>query len=109
MVIKRRSPNYPGIDLEEAEYYGSGIIAAPFSFQTDVFGSYYIFKSDFGALTEGRAASIGISEYGNKHYYEAEEEFSVTVNGRITLTMDLSSLPNGEVSLDHLECTRKLL
>lgn len=31
-----------------------------------------------------------MSEYDNKHYFEAEEEFNLLIKGAISLTVDLS-------------------
>lgn len=96
-------PSDIGLDFDVAEYYGNGIIAIPFEFEMDVVADYYIFKSDFFTLSDERANTINISEYDNRHYFEAEEEFSLTVSGRIAVTFNLLQVPNGETILNYLD------
>ena len=72
------------IRTAEAEYYGEGLFVVPVEFSTDCEVSYAVFKMDFWTLSEERAEQISISEL-NKHYYDAEEEFSLRVEASISL------------------------
>lgn len=102
MISMLDVPTNIGIDFEQVEYYGGGVIVAPFEFQMTVIAYYYIFKSDYYALDEKRAESISVSEYNNRHYYEAEEEFNLAVRGEIVITLDLASVPQGENVTNHI-------
>lgn len=82
-------PSSGGLDWASAEYYGSGIVTVPLEFKTEVLADYYIFKSDWYALGEERASTISISEYDNRHYFEAQEEFELLVSGAIALSLDV--------------------
>ncbi len=102
MISMLDVPTIIGIDFEQAEYYGGGVIVAPFGFEMSVLGHYYIFKSDYYILDEKRAESISVSEYDNRHYYEAEEEFNLAVRGELAITLDLASVPQGENITSHI-------
>lgn len=83
-------PEDAGLIWGDAEYYGSGIVNIPFEFEMTTLAYYYIFKPDWYSMDENRADSIGISEYGNRHYFEAEEEFEVIVQGAIAISLDIT-------------------
>lgn len=83
-------PSGAGLLWDEIEYYGQGIISIPFQFEMEALADYYIFKSDWYSLDDEIAKSISVSEYDNKHYFEAEEEFNLLIDGAISLTVDLS-------------------
>lgn len=95
-------PSDAGLVWDGAEYYGSGIISIPFEFEMTVLADYYIFKSDWYGIDEKRAASISISEYDNKHYFEAEEEFKLSVKGSIAISLDLSEVAHDENLIESL-------
>lgn len=92
-----------GLDWEEAEYYGDGIISVPFDFNTWVLAGYYIFKGDYYSIDEDRMEHIGISEYGNRHYYEAQEEFQLNVIGKLALSLDLAALEHDNFFIQNLD------
>lgn len=95
-------PPDAGLVWDGAEYYGSGIISIPFEFEMTVLADYYIFKSDWYCIDEKRATSISISEYGNKHYFEAEEEFNLSVKGAIAISLDLSEVAHDANLIESL-------
>lgn len=70
--------------FDQLSYFGEGTFGLPFSFTAIVYATYYIFKSDYWALPEEK--QVGISDH-NDHYFEAEEEFEVCVNGMLKLSM----------------------
>jgi hypothetical protein len=92
-----------GLKWDEAEYYGSGVISIPFEFEMTATADYYIFKSDYYCMDEKRAESIGISEYDNRHYFEAEEEFRLVVSGSIAVSLDFTRVPHEGEFLEHLD------
>jgi len=83
-------PENAGLMWEEALYYGSGIVDIPFEFEMTTLVYYHIFKADWYIIDEERAKSISVSEYGNRHFFEAEEEFEVFVKGSIAISLDIS-------------------
>ena len=103
MISMLDVPEDVGLDFDEAEYYGKGVIPLPFEFEMEILATYYIFKSDYYCLNEERAKNISVSEYDNRHYFKAEEDFSLTVTGRIAVTVDFSKVPHGESLIDHLD------
>lgn len=92
-----------GLKWDEAIYYGSGVLSIPFEFEMTATADYYIFKSDYYCMDEKRAESIGISEYDNRHYFEAEEDFRLVVSGSIAISLDLTRVPHEGVLLEHLD------
>jgi hypothetical protein len=103
--------------FEIAKYYGDGLILIPFYLDVDCLLSYHIFKVDYYTMDEKRALQISVSEYDNKHYFSAEEEYELTVYG--FLSIDLSSetiekveekmknfkelLTNSSITIDSIE------
>ena len=96
-------PSNIGLDIEAAEYYGSGVIEIPFKFKMPVVADYYIFKPDYYVLDEKRAEGISVIEYDNRHYFEAEENLDVEVCGKIVITLDLSSVTKGKNIIEYLD------
>lgn len=96
-------PTNIGLDFEESEYYGGGVIVVPFEFEMTVIADYYIFKSDYYVLDEKRAESISVSEYDNRHYYEAGEEFNLAVRGKIAISLYLATVPPGKKVSDYID------
>lgn len=92
-----------GLDWDHAEYYGDGIISVPFDFNTWVLAGYYIFKGDYYTIDEDRMEHIGISEYGNRHYYQAQEEFQLNIVGKLALSLDLGVIDHDDLLIDNLE------
>lgn len=95
-------PEDAGLIWGEAVYYGSGIVDIPFKFEMTTLVYYHIFKSDWYIIDEERAKSINVSEYGNRHYFEAEEEFDVLVKGSIALSLNLSKAETDAKFLEEL-------
>lgn len=88
-------PTNGGLIWDEAEYYGDGVISMPFEFEMTALADFYIFKSDWYCMPEDQSSKISISEYDNKHYFEAEQEFELHVRGTIAISLDLSSAAHG--------------
>ena len=95
--------NELNLTIDEAEYYGDGMIIIPFSCNIDVLAEYWIFKSDYYTISEKRIRTINIEEYGNRHYYEAEENFELNVHGYVSINFELSSVPKTDSFFKHLK------
>lgn len=97
------SYDYPeniAIDFTEAAYYGDGQLGLPFSCAINVSAIYYIFKSDFYALDEEDMPSV--SDH-NDHYFEAESEFEVIVQGTISLNVQLDKVADDKEIEEYLD------
>ncbi|MCC3798592.1 PIN domain-containing protein [Vibrio parahaemolyticus] len=75
------------LDLDNLLYYGSGSVGVPFELEIDVCAYYYIFKADY----YGMEFPPSVSDH-NDHYFEAEDEFRVTVQGIATVKFDRDNL-----------------
>lgn len=75
------------IQTTEVGYYGEGLFVVPVEFSIDCLISYAIFKMDFWTLSEEKAKYISISEL-NDHYYDAEEDYSLSVEASISLDFE---------------------
>lgn len=80
--------------FDEMNYYGNGEFGIPFSLQINVVAYYYIFKSDY-YISDDHSPSISDL---NDHYFEAEDEFYVSVDGIISLHIDVEN-----INLDEFE------
>ena len=81
------------LELDNLLYYGSGIVGIPFQLEINVDAYYYIFKADY----YGMEYPPSVSEH-NDHYYEAEDEFYVTVQGVAIITFDRDNLDFADFS-----------
>ncbi|HEH9409931.1 PIN domain-containing protein [Aeromonas salmonicida] len=75
------------LDLNGVAYYGSGNVSIPFEVEMYVYACYYIFKADYYGLDNPPS----VSDH-NDHYFEAEEEFRVKVNGIASVMFDRDKL-----------------
>ncbi len=80
-------------DFDEAAYFGDGEFGIPFSATLYVTGFYYLFKGDV-YRSEGR--SVRLSDH-NDHYYEAEEQFEVVVQGLVKVSCSRDSIDLDEI------------
>jgi hypothetical protein len=90
-------------DFNKVEYLGGGTVLLPFSCKVDAYVDFYIFKSDYYCLSDERMNSISTSEYGNDHYYLAQERLELNVAGKVSITFDLESLKSDESVLDNFD------
>ena len=47
--------------------------------------------------------SVRVSEYDNKHYFEAEEYFDLFVCGSLSINFDLGDLEDSKAVLDNFD------
>lgn len=92
---------YEAEDIElhykELSYYGNGQFGIPFSLRIIVTATYYIYKSDYYCMDASEEYVPSVSEH-NDHYFEAEDEFEVTVEGMVSITID-----KGNINLENFE------
>ena len=80
------------LDFEEAFYFGDGQFGIPFSLKMGVQAYYYIFKSDYFSMQNPPS----VSDH-NDHYYEAEGDFEVRVEGIAELSIDKKNVNIEEI------------
>jgi hypothetical protein len=78
-------------DFDDISYFGSGEFGIPFTFTSQVYITYYIFKADFYSIDESKMPSI--SDH-NDHYYEAEQEVYISASGLLKISIPLGELKN---------------
>jgi hypothetical protein len=98
------NPTDLGLDYDKLHYFGNGEFGLPFKFDMTVSITYYIFKSDFYSMDEDKMPSV--SDH-NDHYFEAESEIDVRVEGLVKLTIDTDLLKDitAEAIEDYLEAS----
>lgn len=99
-------PDNVTLDFDAIEYFGNREFGVPFKAVMSVTGYYYLFKADL-YRSEGRRA--GLSDH-NDHYYEAEEEFTIEVDGMAKIVVNRIPSPQelivdevSDVTLDSIE------
>lgn len=76
------------IDFDDINYYGSGHIGMSFSLKILVSAYFYIFKSDYHAMPDDDMKPRPSVTDHNDHYYEAEDEFELIIEGVVSLVID---------------------
>ncbi|UCV19537.1 PIN domain-containing protein [Ferribacterium limneticum] len=97
-------PTDLALDYDELHYFGNGEFGLPFKFDMTVSITYYIFKSDFYLMDEEKMPSV--SDH-NDHYFEAESEIDIHVEGLVKLSIDpaLVKEVSAEVIEENLEAS----
>ncbi|MCP5245523.1 MAG: DUF4935 domain-containing protein [Burkholderiales bacterium] len=78
-------------DFNEVGYYGNGQFGIPFSAKIVVLADYYIFKSDYYCMDPEREHVPSVTDH-NKHYFEAEDEFELSVSGLVSIAIDRDNI-----------------
>lgn len=74
-------------DFTELTYYGNGYFGLPFTVNMLVMATFYIFKSDYYTM-DGHPH---VTDF-NDHYFEAEEEVHVMINGIASILIDKDNI-----------------
>lgn len=77
-------------DFAELAYYGNGYFGMPFMAKMKVSVTYYIYKSDYFSMLEPPK----VSDW-NDHYFEAETDVDVIVNGMVSIVVDRDRIVDG--------------
>ena len=89
-------PAAVSIDFANLHYFGGGDFGLPFSFRTSALADYYIYKADYYTLPE--ELSPPVTDH-NDHYFAAESEYCVIVQGLAKLSFDPDDLRSIESAL----------
>jgi len=73
--------------MDEANYYGEGLVVVPLEFEAEVLTYYSIYKGDWASLPDRRAERISISDR-NDHYFDVEESFVIRAQGTLNVQFD---------------------
>lgn len=85
-------PDEIELDFTELAYYGNGYFGMPFMVKMKVSATYYIYKSDYFSMVE----SPKVSDW-NDHYFEAETDIDVIVNGMVSVVVDREKIVAGNL------------
>ena len=89
------------LDIQGVECINNCNFRIPFSVKIDCVVNYAIYKADYYALDDHKTASISISEL-NDHYFDAEEEYPIHVEGEILFESHLDKEEFSELSEDEV-------
>lgn len=90
------------IDKTEIQYYGGGEFIIPFHITIDARLNYAIFIAEYYCLPEEKAENISKSEL-NDHYYDAEEDYFLEIDGLIGIKIDENEFEQKELPEDEME------
>lgn len=104
MITSYYEPTELELDYDELHYFGNGEFGLPYKFDMTVSITYYIYKSDFYVMNEDKMPSV--SDH-NDHYFEAESEIDIHVEGLVKLKIDPALLKeiSEEVIEENLEAS----
>ncbi|HEX4168208.1 MAG TPA: PIN domain-containing protein [Bryobacteraceae bacterium] len=91
MVIGVGEASYVEFDFARIEYYGDDEIGIPFTASVECTVNYAVYKADYYTLDEDKMERMSIDER-NRHYYDVDEEYTLAVNGVLSLTIDSGML-----------------
>ena len=94
------SPTNVHFNFAAAEHYGDGDIGIPFTATVDCELNFAIYKGDYYGLSN--TEHISISER-NSHYFDADQTYTISIEGVITLMLDPTDLENEDISDKDLE------
>jgi rRNA-processing protein FCF1 len=72
---------------EQVSYYGSDTFVIPFSVTVEAQLSYFIHKADYCELDEEKTDGMSILDW-NDHVYSVDEDYSLAVEGRMSIMFD---------------------
>jgi hypothetical protein len=78
-------------DFTKVEYYGADDFGIPFTTSVDCTLNYAVFKADYYSLDEEKMERMSIDER-NRHYYDVDEEYLLSVQGVLRITLDSEAL-----------------
>ena len=84
-------------EIERGEYYGQGVIVAPFVASVDATVEYELLVADYQNLSKKRVERISVTEV-DKYHYIAEEIFSLDVRGNLSIVLDVSQISESSLS-----------
>lgn len=87
--------------ISDAEYFGDGLLVVPVTFLVECLVNYAIFKSDFYILPDDKAEQISVDEL-NDHYYDAVEDYTLSVMGFVAVDIGPVVLESEDVSDEQL-------
>ncbi len=89
-------------NFDEVELYGEDEIGVSFECLVECSLNYAIFKSDYHVLDDSKADRISIGER-NDHYYDADEDYTLRVEGTLSLKLDGDKLEQEDLTDEDLE------
>ena len=79
------------LDFTKVESYGDDDFGIPFTTSVDCTLNYAVFKADYYSLDEDKIERMSIDER-NRHYYDVDEDYSLSVQGVLRVTIDNEAL-----------------
>jgi len=101
LILMVGAPENVGFTFGDADHYGDGEIGIPFTATVDCELNYAIYKADYYSLDEEKMKSISIEER-NDHYFDADQDYTISIAGYITIMIDSSDLESDELLDDDL-------
>jgi hypothetical protein len=86
---------------KQVTYYGSNIFVIPFSVKIEAQLSYFIYKADYWALDDEKTERMSIDDW-NDHVYSVDEDYSLGVEGRMSIILNSDILEQSNLSDEDL-------
>jgi len=99
-ILMVGEPERVDLGFDQIDEYGDGEVGVPFKANVDCTLNYAIYKADYYALNDAEDISIGER---NRHYFDAEQDYSITVEGTISISIGTEELGNDRLSDEDLE------
>jgi hypothetical protein len=86
--------------FDETEHFSDADLGIPFTTTVDCLLNYTLYKGDYAALPDEE--DVSISEW-NDHYFDAEQNFTVSAGGYLNLMIDTALLEKDDLTDDELQ------
>src|SRR5262245_45190682 len=93
------SPEHVEFNFEQTDHYGDAEIGIPFTASVDCELNYAIYKGDCYSLPDTEHISIGER---NDHYFDADQNYTIDVEGYLTIALDATALENPDITDEEL-------
>jgi hypothetical protein len=98
VILSVDEPADADFDCADAEYYGDADLGVPFTTTVNCTLNYRIYKGDYFSHPD---SDISISEW-NDHYFDADQNYDITVEGTLTLLLDEEKLAKDDLTNQDL-------
>jgi len=88
-------PENVAFNFTETDHYGDAEIGIPFTATVECELNYAIYKGDYYSLPDTEDINIGER---NEHYFDADQDYTINIEGYITVMIDPSELESDELS-----------
>jgi hypothetical protein len=98
-IVSIGAPENVVFDFAQVDHYGDAELGIPFTATVDCEFNFTIYKGDYYSLSDPEDFSI---DDWSDHYFDAHKEYTLNVEGYITITIDTEELEKEDLTEEKL-------